>query len=80
MEKRIFWLDEEVSDYTLDLIKYIIKWNEEDDDIDVKNSEIIANNYSDAKLITFPKAEHVKSYSVDKEKYVRNITEFILQE
>lgn len=38
-----------------------------DNDIDVKNSEIIANNYSDAKL-TFPKAEHVKSYSVDKEK------------
>lgn len=31
LEKRIFWLDEEVSDYTLDLIKYIIKWNEEDD-------------------------------------------------
>ena len=34
LEKRIFWLDEEVSDYTLDLIKYIIKWNEEDDNID----------------------------------------------
>lgn len=51
-----------------------------DNDIDVKNSEIIADNYSDAKLITFPKAEHVKSYSVDKDKYVKNITEFILQE
>lgn len=34
LEKRIFWLDEEVSDYTLDLIKYIIKWNQEDDDIE----------------------------------------------
>lgn len=34
LEKRIFWLDEEVNDYSLELIRYIIKWNEEDDKIE----------------------------------------------
>lgn len=34
LEKRIFWLDEEVNEYSLELIKYIIKWNEEDKDIE----------------------------------------------
>lgn len=36
LEKRIFWLDDEVSDYTLELIKYIIKWNEEDKDLPIE--------------------------------------------
>ena len=34
LDNRIFWLDEEVTDYTLDLIKYIIQWNKEDDQIE----------------------------------------------
>ena len=41
LEKRIFWLDEEVSDYTLDLIKYIIKWNEEDDALEPEQRQPI---------------------------------------
>lgn len=31
LENRIFWLDEEVTPYLLELIKYIIRWNAEDE-------------------------------------------------
>lgn len=30
LEKRILWLDEEVNECTLEIIKYIIRWNQED--------------------------------------------------
>lgn len=30
LEHRIFWLDEEVTPYLLELIKYIVRWNAED--------------------------------------------------
>ena len=30
LEHRTFWLDEEVTPYLLELIKYIVRWNAED--------------------------------------------------
>ena len=30
LEKRIFWLDEEVTPFLLELVKYIVRWNAED--------------------------------------------------
>lgn len=41
LKKRIFWLDEEINEYSLDLIKYIIRWNEEDNGIDPKDRKPI---------------------------------------
>ncbi len=32
LENRSFWIDDEVSTYLLEVVKYIIKWNEEDRD------------------------------------------------
>ena len=30
LDKRIFWIDEQISNYSLEIIKYIMRWNEED--------------------------------------------------
>lgn len=30
LDKRIFWIDNEIDNYSLELIKYILRWNEED--------------------------------------------------
>ena len=30
LEHRVFWLDEEVTPYLLELVKYIVRWNAED--------------------------------------------------
>ena len=35
LEKRIFWLDEEVTPYLLELVKYIVRWNAEDAEFDL---------------------------------------------
>lgn len=34
LEERIYWIDEQINSYTLNLIHYIIKWNKEDRDIE----------------------------------------------
>lgn len=41
LEKRIFWLDEEVTPYLLELVKYIIRWNKEDANKPVKKRKPI---------------------------------------
>ena len=33
---RIYWLDKEITSDTMDLMRYIIKWNREDKDIPVE--------------------------------------------
>ena len=33
LDKRIFWIDEQISSYSLDIIKYIMRWNDEDEDL-----------------------------------------------
>ena len=51
-----------------------------DNDIDVKNSHLIADKYNNAKIIEFPNADHVKSFASNKELYLKTIEEFIFQE
>lgn len=41
LENRSFWIDEEVSTYLLEVVKYIIKWNAEDKDIPVEERKPI---------------------------------------
>lgn len=43
LDNRTFWLDEEVTPYLLELIKYIVRWNADDEkwDIDPKNRQPI---------------------------------------
>lgn len=33
LENRIYWLSDEINNYTFDLVQYIIRWNREDKDI-----------------------------------------------
>ena len=35
LEHRIYWLSDEINNYTFDLVQYIIKWNREDKDIPI---------------------------------------------
>ena len=35
LENRIYWLNDEINNYTFDLVQYIIRWNREDKDIPV---------------------------------------------
>ena len=39
LEHRVFWLDEEVTPYLLELVKYIVRWNAEDEKWDTPVEE-----------------------------------------
>ena len=39
LENRIFWLDEEVTPFLLELVKYIVRWNAEDERVQVPVEE-----------------------------------------
>lgn len=41
LENRIYWVDDEINDYSLDLIQYIIQWNIEDQGIPVEERQPI---------------------------------------
>lgn len=41
LENRIYWIDDEINEYSLDLIQYIIRWNTEDKDIPVEQRKPI---------------------------------------
>ena len=41
LDNRIYWLDDEISNYSLDLIQYIIRWNIEDKDIPIEERKPI---------------------------------------
>ena len=41
LENRTYWIDDEINDYSLDLIQYIIRWNIEDKDIPEKERKPI---------------------------------------
>ena len=48
--KRIFWLEDEVNEQTLEIIRKIIEWNREDKGLEVKDREPI-------KIFFFPAPE-----------------------
>lgn len=35
LDERVFWINDEISAYTLNLAHYILKWNREDKDIPI---------------------------------------------
>ena len=35
LDERVFWINDEISSYTLNLAHYILKWNREDKDIPI---------------------------------------------
>lgn len=41
LENRIYWLNDEINNYTFDLVQYIIRWNREDKDIPVEQRKPI---------------------------------------
>lgn len=41
LDQRIYWLNDEINNYTFDLVRYIIKWNQEDKDIPIKERKPI---------------------------------------
>ena len=41
LQNRTYWLNDEINNYTFDLVQYIIKWNREDKDIPVENRKPI---------------------------------------
>ena len=41
LENRIYWIDDEINEYSLDLIQYIIRWNTEDKEIPVEQRKPI---------------------------------------
>ena len=41
LEHRTYWLNDEINNYTLDLVQYIIKWNREDKGIPVEDRKTI---------------------------------------
>ena len=41
LEKRIFWIDDEINEFTLDIVKYISRWNYEDVGIPVEKRQPI---------------------------------------
>ena len=41
LEHRTYWLNDEINNYTFDLVQYIIKWNREDKDIPVEQRKPI---------------------------------------
>ena len=41
LEHRIYWLNDEITDYTFDLVQYITRWNREDKDIPIQERKPI---------------------------------------
>ena len=41
LDNRIYWLSDEINNYTFDLVQYIIRWNREDKDIPVNERKPI---------------------------------------
>ena len=41
LENRIYWLDDEINTYSLDLIQYIVRWNTEDSNIPIEERKPI---------------------------------------
>lgn len=41
ISNRVYWLTDEINNYTLDLVQYIIRWNQEDKDIPEENRKPI---------------------------------------
>ena len=41
LEHRTYWLNDEISNYTFDLVQYIIRWNREDAGIPVEDRKPI---------------------------------------
>ena len=41
LEDRTYWLNDEISNYTLDLVQYILRWNREDRGIPVEDRKPI---------------------------------------
>ncbi len=41
LENRIYWIDDEINEYSLDLIQYIIRWNTEDKEIPIEQRKPI---------------------------------------
>lgn len=41
LENRIYWLNDEINNYTFDLVQYIVRWNREDKDIPVEQRKPI---------------------------------------
>ena len=41
LENRVFWLEEDISEYTLELGRYILRWNKEDKDTPIEERKPI---------------------------------------
>lgn len=41
LEERIFWIDDEISNMTMNLVHYILKWNREDKDVPIQDRKPI---------------------------------------
>lgn len=41
LNDRIYWLNDEINNYTFDLVQYIIRWNREDKDVPIKKRKPI---------------------------------------
>ena len=41
LENRVYWLNDEINNYTFDLVQYIIRWNREDKDIPMEERKPI---------------------------------------
>ena len=41
LENRVYWLNDEINNYTFDLVQYIIRWNREDKNIPVEQRKPI---------------------------------------
>lgn len=41
LENRIYWLNDEITNYTFDLVQYIVRWNREDKDIPIEERKPI---------------------------------------
>jgi hypothetical protein len=41
LENRIYWLNDEITQYTFDLVQYITRWNREDKNIPIQDRKPI---------------------------------------
>ena len=41
LENRIYWLNDEINNYTYDLVQYIIRWNQQDKDLPIEQRKPI---------------------------------------
>ena len=55
LSNRSFWIDNELNEYLLELIKYIVQWNKEDAKIEFKYTDDMVRCYSGKKCIAIQK-------------------------